>query len=227
MSAVGEKLAVVSLGSSCQSAHQIKQNAGALSALTGDNLMPKRLPFDWLICPIARMAEWIGSGDRFPTSPLELSAYNQEGTFFWEKRGAFFWHDFRQRRIIDVEGTFGLTGEKYRRFFNSFDDLRNKERVVFIVSNTQNNLPSVLGCDYEKGGGFTFTQGNTRALKRSAENALGRPCEMVFVTYSGRSAPTFESVRSEGITVARIQQDESEWKGDDAAWQALFRRYFG
>jgi hypothetical protein len=226
MSAIGEKLAVVSLGSSCQSAHQIKQNVEMLSALTGDRLMPKRFPFDWLICPVGRTAEWIGSGDRFPQSPMELSPYNHEGTFLWEKRGAFFWHDFRQQKLVDIEATFDLTREKYQRFFNSFDDLRNKERVVFVVSNTQNNLPSVLGDNYSKGGGFAFTAENTRALKRSAENALGRACEMLVVTYKDRCSPTLENLPDENLIVARFPPDGSEWKGDDAAWQALFRVYF-
>jgi len=227
MSAIGEKLAVVSLGSSCQSAHQIKQNAEMISTLTGDSLMPKRFPFDWLICPIARTAEWLDSGDRFPASPLELSEYNQEGTFFWKKRGAFFWHDFRQQKLVDVEATFDPTRNKYDRFFNSFADLRNKERVVFVVSNTQNNLISVLGDDYNKGGGFVFTPRNTRDLKRSVEKRLGRSCEMLVVTYGQRSAPTLEGAPGEGITVARMRPDGSEWKGDDAAWRALFRTYFG
>jgi hypothetical protein len=226
MSVVGEKLAVVSLGSSCQSAHQIKQNAGMLSTLTGDELTPKRFPFDWVICPIARTAEWIRSGDRFPRSPRELSSYRQGGTFFWEKRGMFFWHDFRQQKVVDVEATFGLTRGKYDRFFNSFDDLRNRERIVFIVSNTQNNLVSALGDDYRKGG-FVFTPENTRAVKQAAENALGKPCEMLVVTYEERSVPALESLPDERITVVRIRPDGSEWKGDDAAWRALLQGYFG
>ncbi|HVW58019.1 MAG TPA: hypothetical protein VHC00_20285 [Rhizobiaceae bacterium] len=227
MSAIGEKLAVVSLGSSCQSAHQIKQNVELLSSLTGDRLMPKRFPFDWLICPVGRAAEWIGSGDRFPQSPLELSPYNHVGTFFWEKRGVFFWHDFRQQTLVDIEATFRVTGEKYERFFNSFADLRSKERIIFIVSNTQNNLPAVLGDDYAKGGGFVFTPENTRALKRSAEDALGRSCEMLVVTYEDRSVPALESATAERITIARLAPDVSEWKGNDAAWQALLWHYFG
>jgi len=226
MSVVGEKLAVVSLGSSCQSAHQIKQNAGMLSALTGEALTPKRFPFDWLICPPGRTAAWIRSGERFPRSPVELSPYRQEGTFLWERRGAFFWHDFRQQKMVDVEGTFSLTRDKYHRFFNSFDDLRRRERVVFVVSNTQNNLMSVLGEDYRKGG-FTFTPENTRAVKQSAEDALGKPCEMLVVTYAERSVPALESAADERIEVVRIEPDASEWKGNDAAWRALLQGYFG
>jgi hypothetical protein len=226
MSIVGDRVAVVSLGSSCQSAHQIKQNAGLLSALTGDELTPKRFPFDWVICPAARAAEWIRSGDRFPQSPLELSPYKQGGTFCWKKRGMFFWHDFRQQGVIDIEATFGPTRDKYARFFNSFDDLRNRERIVFVISNTQNNLVSVLGDDYQKGS-FAFTPGNMRAVKQSAETALGRPCEMLVVTYGERSVPTLENSADERMTVARIEPDDSEWKGDDAAWRVLFQRYFG
>ena len=226
MSVVGEKLAVVSLGSSCQSAHQVKQNAGMLSALTGDALAPKRFPFDWLICPPGRTAAWIRSGDRFPRSPVELSPYRHKGTFLWERRGAFFWHDFRQQKVVDVEGTFDLTRGKYDRFFNSFDDLRNRERIVFILSNTQNNLVSVLGKDYEKGG-FVFTPENIRAVKQGAEDALGRSCEMLVVTYDARSVPALESLPDERITVAKIKPDGSEWKGDDATWRGLLLGYFG
>ncbi|TAM95935.1 MAG: hypothetical protein EPN45_21960 [Rhizobiaceae bacterium] len=226
MSVVGEKLAVVSLGSSCQSAHQIKQNAAMLSALAGDELTPKRFPFDWVICPVARTGEWIRSSDRFPQSPMELSPYKQDGTFHWKKQGMFFWHDFRQQKAVDVEGTFSLTRDKYDRFFNSFDDLRKRERVIFVVSNTQNNLVSVLGDDYQKGC-FTFTPENTRAVKQSAEVALGKPCELLVVTYDERSVPALESLPEERMTIARIRPDDSEWKGDDATWSALFQRYFG
>jgi hypothetical protein len=138
----------------------------------------------------------------------------------------FFWHDFRQQKAVDVEGTFSLTRDKYDRFFNSFDDLRKRERVIFVVSNTQNNLVSVLGGDYQKGG-FTFTPENTRAVKQSAEDALGKPCELLVVTYDERSVPALESLPEERMTVARIRPDDSEWKGDDATWSALFQRYFG
>jgi hypothetical protein len=64
-------------------------------------------------------------------------------------------------------------------------------------------------------------------VKQAAEGALGKPCEMLAVTYEERSVPALESLPDERITVVRIRPDGSEWKGNDAAWRALLQGYFG
>lgn len=104
MSLIGKKHAVVGLGPSCQAAHQLKTHGARISALLGDDLEHRRLPFDWVIGAPTKTAAWLGSGEEFPYEPSDLTKLlNQATAFAWNKFGIYFWHEFKNDNgTIDV-----------------------------------------------------------------------------------------------------------------------------
>lgn len=225
MSLVGKRIAVVSLGSSCQAAHQLRLHTQLISEILDDTLEHDRLPFDWAISPIQRTSEWLRSGQCFPASPQDLTPVpDQPGAFLWREQGIYFWHDFRSASGIDLAGTFERTRAAYEHGFIKWRRLRSFERLIIVVANTQNNLPLVLGPEYPKLG-FDFTAANLAELKQSAEASLMRPCEMLCVTYADRSADELESMPTQNIVVARVPRDPSGWEGDPAVWRPVLARH--
>lgn len=226
MSLAGEKLAVVSIGSSCQTAYQVRHHADLLSRLSGDELKPRRLPFDWVICGPSKAAAWIDSGSPFPTDADDLAPYEHEGVFHWRKRSVFFWHDFRnEQKLVDLPGTFLSTQTKYRALWDAFRRLSQMDRVVAVISNVQNNLPKVLGDDF-RSDRFSFTADDIGQVKASLDRLLGRPCELLGVTYRERSEADLAAAVPGGIRMYTIEQNTAGWAGDDGAWQDIFLDYF-
>lgn len=228
MSLIGNRIAVVSLGSSCQTAHQLKLNAALVSELCGDELKHVRLPFDWVIGPIEKTTEWLRPGTIFPNSPNDLTVVSRElGTFFWEQKGIYFWHDFRSANYIDVDHfeNFERTRAVYAKSFDAFRQILRKKRIVFIISNTQNNLLWAFGDDYWKIG-FDFNEENIRNIKHAVNDLFGVECELICVTYAKRSADTLSDMKDMNIFVERVEPDNSGWQGDDDAWKNLIANYF-
>lgn len=227
MSLAGKKMAVVSVGSSCQTAYQVRNHVELLSLLCEDELRTRRLPFDWVICSPERSAAWLESGQPFPNSADDLAPYTHEGVFEWNARGVFFWHDFRNaQKLVDLEGTFDFTETKYRALWESFRRLGDIDRVVVVVSNIQNNLTKVLDGDFARDG-FSFTLEGICRLKTAIERFLGRTCELIAVTYDDRSEAGLHGRLPAGIRVYTVGKNSSGWAGDDAAWRDIFLDYFG
>jgi hypothetical protein len=221
MSIIGQRIAIVSLGSSCQTAQQLRLHAQPISEMVGDELIHDRLPFDWVISPIGKTTEWLRSGKCFPASPSDLMPVpDYRGVFLWRELGIYFWHDFWSSGDIDLTGTFEYTRNQYERGFAKFHDLRKLDRVVLVVANTQNNLPVVLGSTYSRLG-FDFTAANLSDLKNATEGLLGRKCELLCVTYADRSSEALHSMPEQDIVVAKISHDASAWEGEPAVWKPL------
>jgi hypothetical protein len=225
MSLIGAQTGIVSLGSSCQPAHQLMQHASLISERLGEELLHDRYPLDWVICPIGKVTEWLRSGDWFPRSPDDLTPVPEDSAaYLWPERSVYFWHDFRSSGG-DLAGTFRLIQGEYERGFAKLRELHALKRVLIVVANTQNNLPLVLGPAYADLG-FDFTAANVSDLKFAFEAFLGRRCEMLCVTYAERSSDALHGMRDQDIAVARIPRDDSEWQGDDAVWRQVLLEYF-
>jgi hypothetical protein len=223
MSLIGKKSAVVSLGSACQVAFQIRLHADLLSQALGDELVPSRLPFDWTIAPTAKAADWIAATGRFPHSPDELSPVpGRDGAFLWRERGIYFWHDFRTQEGVDVAGRFEYTREMYERHFEKLCNLGKLETVVAVVANTQNNLDDIFPDTSD----FIYRRENIMQLKAAFETKIGRPCRMLCITYKDRRARGLLSDPTRDITVKWIPRDPSLWQGSRRLWQTAFRNYF-
>jgi hypothetical protein len=223
MSLIGKKSAVVSLGSACQAAFQIRLHADLLSQALGDELVPSRLPFDWTIAPPARAADWIAASDRFPRSPDALSPVpGEKGAFYWRERGVYFWHDFKTQDGIDVAGTFEYTRDKYERHFEKLRNLGELETVIAVVANTQNNLDGILPDKAD----LLYRRADVVRLKTAFETEIGRPCRMLCVTYGDRRTPGFWNTPKLDIMVKWIPHAPSPWQGSRRHWGTTFRNYF-
>lgn len=225
MSLIGENIAFVSLGSSCQVAQQLRLHAATLSYELGQDLQHRRLPFDWIIAPIEKLTGILNSGVHFPSEPGHLRPHSgQVNARYWPDAGVFFWHDFfDEAGAINVQATFESTRQQYKRHFSLLRELASKQIIVLVVANTQNNLPTVLGDQFQ---GFEFTLEKLRSLKSACERYLGRRCLMLAVTYQGLADYTLASgASSPDITVRYIARDQSEWEGDSAIWLDVLKDY--
>jgi hypothetical protein len=228
MSLVGRTAAVVSLGCSCQTSLQIERCAGPIADLLGDRMKPVRLPYDWMASPVDRLTAWLASEELFPATPDDLAPVYDTGTGFfrWGSRGVFFGHDFRAASgQIDVARTFEGTALRYRRCFARLAALRDLDRIVCVIANTQNNLGRALSTFYDPSD-FTFTADRLARLKDALDTRFGRPVEMLAVTYPHLEDGTAAEPARTGIAVATLRPDPSDWTGDDAAWRAVFEDYF-
>jgi hypothetical protein len=228
MSLVGQKAAVVSLGMSCQTTLQIDDHADLIAQAVGDpDLKPSSLPFDNLVCHPRAAAKLLESDAFYPASKDELAVYRGA---FWTAQQVYFRHEctLRKSRPIeylrgkvdvargyrDLAGKFAHLAEKFRR-------LRELERLIFVVSNSQNDLTEYQA---EVGIDCVVPMDDVTALCDACDRYFGRRCEYIFAIYDGRTAGVAD--RS-NLRVFRLTPDLSEWAGDHGQWRAIWTQYFG
>jgi hypothetical protein len=223
MSLIGNNSAIVSLGSSCQAAFQLRLQAPLLSTALNEEFVEYHLPFDWTLATPAQVADWLQSGVVFPQSPDELQPIaEREGAFLWPERGIQFGHDFMTPDGHDIAATFEATRRIYERRVRKLLTLRDAKNVIAVVANTQNNLAQVLP-DLT---GMRYRRDNIVRLKQVFESFLGRPCRMLCVTYFGMVAGDFTGDSAMDITVRRIPRDASPWQGNLNQWRRVLSEYF-
>jgi hypothetical protein len=211
---------------SCQSAVQIEANADAIGKAWGDTLTTSGMPFDWLICPPHSVHEILSSDTFFPSrqDQMVLSPHP-----CWKERDICFWHEFRSRRWslprlmgrrFDIRSNYKTAVEKYSYLANKFRTLAQLDRLVFVICNTQNNLPFVqerTAIDY------VLSAEAIERLCDTCDRYFHRSCEYLFVTYQDRVKG---NPSRDNLTVFKLVPDESEWTGDSTQWRNLFAEYF-
>jgi hypothetical protein len=225
MSLIGQSTAIISLGSSCQTAEQLRVNAHALSDSLDQDFAHIRLPFDWIIASPASTTGWLNDGLAFPASPVELEAMpDYPNAFLWRRRNIYFWHDFQTATGTDLHTAFAATAAQYAWCAAKFQALATMRRVILVVANTQNNLQRTLppADAFEN---YTFTAANLVALKRAVENFLGRSCEMLCLTRPDRSAADLRGIPAHDIMLAEMPRETSAWEGHAPSWRELMQRY--
>jgi len=227
MSAVGLKIGVISLGMSCQSSAQIRAHVPLLSRLTGDDALKKSaMPFDNIICRPDSAAGMLQADIFYPDDPDGL--LESEGAL-WPDFGVYFWHEYRLHKHHVLEYITGrlntrrayreLSG-KYAHLAGKFRQARQLERLVFVISNSQNNLSMYSAtADIDP----TLTAAGVELLCDACDAYVGRPCEYVLATYAGRLAGEVSRKR---LTVFKLIPDASDWEGDPAQWGEVFEQYF-
>jgi hypothetical protein len=226
MSLVGRKIAVVSLGICCQATFQIRHHAKLLARLSGDATAAiSGMPFDGLICPPESAAKMLRE-DKFYPLGLDDLAVSQGA--YWTDFNVYFWHEFRPgkldsvtRRKINVEKSHRVLREKYRHMADKFRRLSQVERLIFVICNTQNNLPLVA--DLTGTVSPRVDLETIDALAAQGDAFFGRPCEYVVATY-----PDWASGQStrKNVTVHELSRDKSDWQGDPAQWERVFKDTF-
>ncbi|MEZ0170259.1 hypothetical protein [Microvirga sp. TS319] len=221
MSLIGTHTAVVSLGMSCQSAHQIRLHAKLISTClrSGEALDASRLPFDWLICPPSSVLKILESGRFFPD---HRDALELDHAPYWRDYHTYFWHDFLDEdRHYDLSLDFQGTRDKYERLAEKFRALSKMRRLVFVISNSQNNLDFVADRTQALTPGMSAS--HIEELCDATDQFFGRRCEYLVVSYADRldRRPARRNVK-----VYPIGKDPSEWRGEPDTWARVFTEYF-
>lgn len=217
MALLSKSLALVSVGISCQTAHQIEEMPMGLFA-GRDELVKRSTPFDWLLCPVKSAAKMIGERTFFPSDVAELDLAHKP---FWSRMGCHFWHQKDPR---------GISGWG-PRVVENWERIADSERKVFIVSNTQNNVTrALLEADRDPI--------ECRLIWHDVFRLFAALCrqfgeiELHCVTHDAKPMATtaivmpWESGRTP-ITVHTIARDRSSWEGNAYAWHKLLKGICG
>lgn len=221
MSLAGARVGVISLGMCCQSTFQIRQQAKLVADLCGDPTMTRSgMPFDGIICPPASAALILKTNRFRPDHIDELTIPN---TAHWREVNAYFWHEFKSRKRDRVfragdERHFRRLAEKYDYMAGKFRRLGTLERLVFMISNSQNNLPKVA----EMTGTIdpVMDLQSIDALAAAGDAFFQRRCEYVVVGYEKWLRGRCER---DNVSVFALAPDDSEWQGDPLQWEQVFR----
>lgn len=217
MSAGSSHTAIVSLGMSCQSARQIRTSMDVLGAALGETIERERHFFDGLIAPVGGMAALFEDG--FPVFDRERIEPGP-GHPTWQPYAIRFLHHFRaEGGAADIDAHFDEEQSRFSYLREKFARLSDRRRVVFVISNSQNNLAEVAR--ETEIGSIAFDQGELARLQTAVDRFLGRPCEYLVASYPDRHG----GIAHPQLTI--LQPDGSEWTGDKAQWRALFNDYFG
>ena len=96
MSVVGRNLGVISLGMSCQSALQIRDNVDVLKRVCGDEtLTASGLPFDSIVCPPESAIKMLRTDTYFPPSSDDVTLFRGA---YWRDYNVYFRHEFTLRK---------------------------------------------------------------------------------------------------------------------------------
>lgn len=211
MSAEGHSTAIVSLGISCQSARQIRTHAEEIGHQLGENIQPARHFFDGLIAPVPGVARLFEDGfPLFGPGNIRMGPHHP----VWHPYDIHFLHHFRDEAgAVDIAGRMSEELSRFGHMRGKLQRLSRFERLVFVLSNSQNNLTMV-----QEETGLTdlhFEASAVGRLRHAVEQYLGRPCEFILVSLDGRHAGDLAD------EVHVLSPDDSEWTGDKGQWRAL------
>jgi hypothetical protein len=216
MSISSNKVAIVSIGISCQTAYQIRNHKEYIKELLNlPDICESTYPFDWVICPPENILCQIDSSF-FPQSPDELE--RRSGVVCWPSVGVYYWNDFHSG---DINANFEDIGSKFSHLNQKWGKLCEFDKVIFVLSNTQNNLPIVS----PGVGGFNwkFKKSVIIEIREKIMNFMpGCMAEGFVVTYPDRCD---SDVLDGGWPVYFLKQDESAWEGDAVQWRQVIYNY--
>lgn len=217
MSVIGERVAIISLGMSCQTAIQIEAHIELLKELTGDNTLEVRsLPFDSTIAPVSSVSKALSADRPFP----RMAELTYRVKPYWALANIYYWHHFRdgERLATSEKITKHIVAFK-RRSKRLSEVLHSQRRLIFFVSNTQPDL------DEKSQEAKTFTPviraSEMLKLRRVISREVKRPFELVLVTLRDRYQ---QNAPERGFTVIFqpdhvLDRTQFNWQGDPAAWR--------
>lgn len=203
---------VVSVGSSCQTAHQLARFAKE----NPDKANFQKGPFDWLICPPEHAVEWLNSG----LSDFELDEFEmRRERAFWNRHDIWFWHGFSSKAegeaIIDIERHFDRERAKLDYQRQQFSQL-DPAQTVFVTCNAQNNLSTEVFHPHEMDKVEMNAQ-RKHALQEALGGFFNAPAELVVVSRMDRLHTELHSRPDVHFQF----HDASHWKGHDESWDRI------
>ena len=205
---------MVSLGMSCQTAHQLRR----LKHPGSDT--PSGL-FDWLICPLASTIKLLNHQiPDFSLSDIKI----RKGRAYWAEFNLYFWHSFyiteADGRRFSIEETFEQELMRWRHLRDRFSAL-DPTKTVFVVSNTQNNLHGEVFDDSELDQ-YHFTDTDINHLTQSLATYFRTHTDEInlqVVTRAERS-----SGLSDNTSITFLPMDHNEWKGSKSSWDLWWQQ---
>jgi hypothetical protein len=230
MSLVGQKAAVVSFGISCQTTLQIDDHRDLIARAVGDEtLKPSSLPFDAVLTHPTSTAQMLDADRFYPSSKDELVLYKGA---YWVKQRAYFRHECTLRKShpleylrgkVNLDRGYRELASKFAHLSQKFRRLKELERLIFVVGNSQNDLPEMqaeIGCD---SGASIISIESMQRLGDACDRYFGRACEYILVTYPHLKTGTGSRP---GLRVVELTPDDSQWAGDHTQWKTLWADYF-
>jgi hypothetical protein len=248
---IGQSIAIVPIGISCQPTVQIEEQKSALEDMAGEELVRVRTPFDWRIVGLGNIAGMIETGEFFPAADDEIAVLSRaDGSAngpqadpdddetdlrarpYWRRQKCWFWHE--------TLSDFADFAEKQAHLAANFARIEDARRRVFFASNLQSNLRGM----YSKSGGFDipialddvlrlaralnrrFGSSTLHVLTRSelttGFDALAKAFPRTEITLDFMDKTVFVHCVSDDPT-----QRVERWKGDAAVWKKAFRGALG
>lgn len=206
MALFGTDTVICSLGISCQTQMQFDVHKDLIEELTGERMIYRTTPFDWLYSnPIS--AAWMLDNNRyFPSDETETSQHPQ---LFWNGHGIFYWHEQPE------EMSFNEMSKKWKHISETFESIKDMKRRIFIISTVQNNLPGASPLLPERW--YVIKRDGMLKLRESLENKFGQ-VELYLCAYPYRTN------LSAGSSVFHFKTDDSKVRGDDAQWESVLRQ---
>lgn len=218
MTWAGDRLAVVSLGMSCQTALQIRLRADVFTDRGYDGRATNSY-FDWIVCSADSVAATLDDG----IPPLRRSNIEiPDGRPIDKRYNAIFWHEFLPDREApddyDVEGMFDSVCEKRGFLADRMAELVKVEQLLFVWSNTQSDLAdNSPRYAIER----QLTEERAVRLIGAAERYARRRAAFLFVVHPDEWRQFDVAERA---IIAEIRQEGGGWQGDGAQWHdALVR----
>lgn len=218
MALFGRRTAIVPLGISCQTAHQLERAQGLIAELAQEIFEPATTPFDWRIVGPGDLADMLAENNPYPVTADELEGTKRP---YWRRRRCHFWHD--------PAGNFAAFTEKQAHLWATWSRISRFERKVFVLSNTQNNLPEKA----ETPGGFDFRIGAAEVVRLAGVLAqlFERP-ELHVVTrkqiFTGLDdMPALAKGLKTRLGLHLVEPDSTQWQGDPELWDGTFARIMG
>ena len=217
MSVTGNSVAVLSIGMSCQTSHQIRERVGLLREVTNDrSLKVKALPLDWLISQPSSTLSLLRSAKRFPDKGELIM---RGGKPYWPLHNIYFWHAFKtESRQFDIDATYAAVRETMLMRWERFDKAVKGRRLILVMSNTQNDLEK--HCETGRTISAVFQMSQPNSMSDHLRYMFGPTTEVVVVSRRDRMLADADPC---GIKLFYHRPDLSRWEGDDAQWANTLR----
>lgn len=227
MSLASSELAVVSLGCSCQTSHQLRHHCSDVASTTGlSGLEIESSYFDFVITPIDTVIAFMFD---FPELRYAEELQIAHGDPVWRPMNLAFVHNYRENgRLegpIDIEGSFEQYKQKTSYLRQKFLWLAARhDKITFVLSNTQSNIMNHVDAGGDFISNFGFSPSRIAKLREALFHRFGRAFSGLVVVEDDRS---WSGVwKLDYVHRLHVGSPARTWHGDYTRWQEALTRHF-
>lgn len=214
MALIYKNFAVLSVGLSCQVAHQLDSQKNFVDGLIGEKSVQSRTPFDWIVAPPNSVVSQLREDKYFPDTPAELTHVAKNRIYYWERMKSWFFH------ADEAFDEFQFHADKFSHLSDVLHSLVDKKIIAIWTNNQKNMQPDVTTPPLDnlcRRGDLLALEAELRRFNpttelipvvcRSRIDAADPPLEHEFIPYNNEEAP-------------------KNWKGDSQIWRDIFTLIF-